>query len=328
MVQGRSVVGLAIIREPNRCIMLGTDGSLLDFDPSQNENRIENLTGDFRPMDMATLRHRLQQEFGSEFEVKAAGRFLVVQPRGTQEKWAEQFDQLHRTFTQYFSVRGVRVLEGNFPQVAIVYPDQATFIARVRPIRPIVNPDLLGLYDQASNRVYMYAQAGNNREFAATIRHEAAHQSAFNSGIHSRVAPTPHWLVEGIGSLFQATAMAAGNRRSTTMDRCDAELLAGFRETYHNQDAQLLADLQSLIEEDLLFKEREATRRAYLASWALTFYLAERRPQQFSQLVEHYSQLAPFREYRRRDRQTDFTRIVGPVDQQLLNQLIRFLDQF
>jgi hypothetical protein len=327
-VGGRTIAGLALVREPNRCILLGSDGSLHDFDPTLGENQIKPLPGSFQPLDMATLRHQLQKEFGAEFEVQAAGRFLVVQPRGTREKWAEQFDQLHRTFTHYFSVRGVRVLEGNFPQVAVVFPDQPTFIKRMQQIQPISNRDILGLYDRASNRIYMYAQTGNSEEFAATVRHEAAHQSAFNSGVHSRFAQTPHWLVEGVGCVFQATAMAAGSRRSNPVDRVDAELLAAFRAAYAKQETLLLADLQSLIVKDVLFNDRESTRRAYLASWALTFYLSERQPQQFAGLIAHYGQLAPFSEYSEAARQKDFVRLVGPVDTQLVNQLKRFLDQF
>ena len=69
---------------------------------------------------------------------------------------------------------------------------------------------VLGFYSPTSNRVTLYDQgagASNRRAWQqneATIIHEATHQMAFNTGVHNRFAPTPRWLAEGLGTMFEA----------------------------------------------------------------------------------------------------------------------------
>jgi len=43
---------------------------------------------------LVKMRGDLQREFGSAFEVSAAGQYLVVHPRGHGGEWSQHFDEL------------------------------------------------------------------------------------------------------------------------------------------------------------------------------------------------------------------------------------------
>lgn len=326
VVDGRPVDGLALIRARNRQLVLGRDGWLHDFDPRETAHALQRREGRFEPLDAMELRGQLASEFGRDFTVTATAHFLVVTPVDSSAHWPQTFERLHRAFTTFFSVRGVRVLEGSFPMVAIVMPDEAS-MHRYLATLGIRSPGAVGVYDQGSNRIVMYDHGGSHGGIAATIYHEAAHQSAFNTGVHSRVSETPHWIVEGVGCLFQSSSMVEGRRGATRRDRCDPGLLSAFEEIYGGQPARIAADLQSLVQEDLMFRDRESTRRAYALSWAVTFYLAERRVDQFADLLNMYGQRQPLEAYDRASRVQDFEGITGEKIDVLARQLSRFFDR-
>ncbi len=331
-VEGVPVEGLALIRTVDRCILLADDGKLHDFDPRASGNALAVKEGRFTPVEAMDLRVALQEEFGRDFEVRSTGHFLVVQPRGVRQKWPEIFEALHRSFTGYFSVRGVRVLDGNFPLVAIVMPDQASFMRHLHRMKVNVNADVLGIYDRASNRIVMYNHEHGGDQLDSTIRHEAAHQSAFNSGVHSRVVETPHWIVEGIGCLFQAEGISGGRgggrAADRATDRCDPQMRRLFLECYEGDNARLVADLNSLISGDQMFRERATIKSAYALSWGLVFYLSERRGDEFAELLRVFGNRAPFDAYPSQQRIAEFESIVGPIDDHLGSQLSRYLQQF
>lgn len=326
VVDGRPVDGLELVRAVNRRLVLDRDGWLHDFDPRQTDHALQPREGRFQPLDAMELRGRLAREFGKDFSVTATAHFLVVTPVDRGTHWPQTFERLHRAFVTFFSVRGVRVLDGSFPMVAIVMPDEAA-MHRYLATLGIRSPGAVGVYDQASNRIVMYDHGSSHGGIAVTIYHEAAHQSAFNTGVHSRVSETPHWIVEGVGCLFQSASMVEGRRDATRRDRCDPGLLSAFEEIYGGQPARIAADLQSLIAEDQLFGQRESTRRAYALSWALTFYLAERRSGQFAELLNTYGQRPPLEVYDPVDRVRDFERITGESIDVLARQLARFFER-
>ena len=61
---------------------------------------------------------------------------------------------------------------------------------------------------------------------ADTIIHEAAHQTAFNTGVHTRCGDSPRWLVEGLGTMFEARKVRAQRRHD--IGQPIAEVLVGL----------------------------------------------------------------------------------------------------
>jgi hypothetical protein len=304
---GKARRGLALVELANEVVVLGRDGSLNSIDP-RGRHPVRSLSGNYQPLTAAELRNQLRREFGRDFEVTATKNFLVVQPQGRGNRWPDLFEQSHREFVTYMSKRGVHVREGRFPMVAVVFPDQVAMYDEFKRQKIDVSR-VAGLYSNNSNRV-MTHDGGRLSSIAATVRHEAAHQSAFNSGVHSRVNDTPKWITEGIGQMFESAVMTRSG--SHVRDRVNRDSMRFIQANYQGRhDTRLSESIIRLIEDDTMFADDNAVEAAYALSWAMMFYLAERQPQEFTKMLEHTARRPPFQAYQRADRVRDFERIVG-----------------
>lgn len=193
--------------------------------------------------------------------------------------------------------------------VAIVFPDQAAMYAEFKRLK-INASRVSGLYSGESNRV-MTHDGGRLESIAETVRHEAAHQSAFNSGVHSRVNDMPRWITEGIGQMFEPEAMLA-SRSSNVRDRINQGSIRFIRDTYRDRhDTRISRTMMQLVSDNTMFEKENQIEEAYSVAWAMMFYLSERKPKAFARLLNHTASRPPFQEYTRAERIKDFERIVG-----------------
>lgn len=324
-INGRDVNGVQLIRAINRSIVLGNDGWLHDFDPRETPADLQSSDTPFQPLQIMEMRQQLLREFGPNFQVTTTNHFIVVHPKNSTRAWANIFEQLHRTFVSYFEVRRVRVRQGNFPMVAIVFAREQEMARYLNKLN-IKADNVLGVYDRASNRIVMYDHGDSSGGISSTICHEAAHQSAFNSGIHSRLAATPHWIVEGVGCLFQSPAMVQGKRQGPVEQRIDRQLLFQFQNTYATTNA-LANAIEDLVRSDQMFRQPQNVANAYALSWAITFYISERRTASFSELMRCYADLPTLESYPHDKRSEDFIRIIGSDYQILARQMLDYYKQ-
>ena len=314
--------GLPLVDLAQEMIVLGRDGRLVSLDP-ENDDRIRRVEGKYEPTSATELRNELQAEFGRNFEVVATNNFLVVQPKGRGSRWPDLFEQSHRSFTTYMSRRGVKVREGRFPMVAVVFPDQGAMYDEFERM-DIDMSRVAGIYSNESNRVLTH-DGGHLSLIAQTVRHEAAHQSAFNSGIHSRVTDTPKWITEGIGQVFESPGMGA-RRASQVRDRVNDDSMRLIKAKLHGRnEVHFDKTLLQLIGDDQLFENDRTVDKAYAVSWAMMFYLAERQPKDFARLLNFTSSRPPFRKYTRQQRISDFETIIGVQSLEFSNRVKRFL---
>jgi hypothetical protein len=321
---GKRQQGLALVELAHEMVVLGRDGSIRSIDPNSKSN-VHLPRQKYTPIEMPELRNRLRAEFGPHFEVVTTKNYLVVQPKGRGDRWPRLFEQSHRSFKSYLSKRGVNVREGRFPLVAVVYPDQ-TAMQRALRAEKIDVSRVAGIYFNETNRI-MTHDGGRLAQIAATVRHEAAHQSAFNSGVHSRITDTPKWITEGIGQLFETASMTQSQSASRVADRANAESmylikkdLSGLNEVhFHKAVMRLLSD-------DLMFDSERDVYKAYAVSWAMMFYLAERQPRDFAKLLNYTAKRPAFRNYERADRLKDFEQIVGHDPLEFSTRVRRFLE--
>ncbi|NND96345.1 MAG: DUF1570 domain-containing protein [Pirellulaceae bacterium] len=306
---GKTQQGLALVDFAHEMIVLGRDGRLHSLDPSVDDN-IRRFKGRYEPTSAAELRNELRAEFGSRFDVVATQNFLVVQPSGRDDRWPRLFEQAHRSFSTYMSKRGVKVRNGRFPMVAVVYPDQEAMYAEFKRQKIDVSR-VAGIYSNDSNRV-MTHDGGHLSIIASTVRHEAAHQSAFNSGVHSRVTDTPKWITEGIGQMFESPAMTSRKAGSNVRDRSNADSIHVIKSQLSGRnELKFYQSVVQLIGDDELFSDDKTIDNAYAVSWAMMFYLAERQPKEFARLLNYTATRPPFRLYEKTERIKDFERIVG-----------------
>ncbi len=302
--------------------LLRPDGSLLDFDP--RDVKVEKTTRQFEPITTMAMRHSLEQEFGSAFEVTAAGPYLVVHPRGQGRAWASRFDELYRGFQSYFAVRGFSLKKVEFPLVAIVLKNRAEYLRYLQKYMPGMSTSTLGFYSPTTNRVVLYdATDGRDNEAwfanAETIIHEATHQTAFNTGIHTRFGATPRWVAEGLGMLFEARGVWNSRAGASRTQRINRPQLESFRRILTSRGSDSLSEL---IAGDQSFR-RNATA-AYAEAWAFTFFLSETRPREYAKYLTLMAERPDFREYNSQQRIADFTSIFGTNLRHFDAQFLKF----
>ncbi len=325
-LHGQKVEGAPLGWNSREVHLLGRDGRLWTFDP--NEARDFTKTGsEFRAYSPSEFRATLLRELGSGYEVSGTSHYMVAHPRGQSDQWAERFEDLYRSFVQYFSVRGCEPAAPPFPLVGIVCQDRADFARRAAAQNGDSVPNgVVGYYNVESNRITLYDMGGqadsrNWRQNAAVLIHEATHQTAFNTGIHSRYCPPPLWLAEGLAMLFEAPGVCDPRSHTQPGDRVNRDRLRAFRQMLAPRHRPEL--LASLAASDDLFRMNPAA--AYAESWAMTFFLVETEPAKYAQYLRQTASRPPFQKYTAAERTADFTAVFGADWRMLEARFLRFM---
>ncbi len=327
-VRDQTIQATPVLATDRRVMMLGRDGQMWDFSPSEAAN-FTRLTTSFRPLMPNEMRGALMAEFGREFEVTGTGHYLVVHPAGTKDRWAEQFEQLYRSFQGYFTSRGIDPQKATFPLVAIVFPDFPSYQTYAARSGMRVSPAVVGYYSSATNRVALYDVTGGNpqdplwQENMATIIHEATHQTAFNTGIHSRYAPQPKWLVEGLATMFEAPGVWNSRNHPRLRDRVNQQRLAEFLE--YAASSRPANSLAEFVSNDQVYFHRPGT--AYGEGWALAFFLIETRPRELASFIKRVAARPAGEPYPAQARLDDFQQAFGSDLTMLESHFLRYMQQ-
>lgn len=308
------------------CWLLRRDGRLAAIRTDEVTD-FHEIDPRFRPFSSLDLRDQLQAEFGRGFEVKTTPHYVVVAGRGTGDRYAALFERIYRQFHTYFTTRGFRMAEPEFPMIAVVLPDQQTFVDYCVAEGSRPQPGLVGYYLPSSNRVALYDRAAVGQSTADdvddTVIHEGTHQVAFNTGVHSRIGPSPLWLVEGLATLFEADGIRKREVGAEIWDRVNPERLKWFQE--YRLSRRMAKSLESFIREDGVFKKSPLD--AYSQAWALAFYLAETRSVEFARYLKTVASRNPLERYDGDARVKDFRDAFGRDLDFLENGMLRFYDK-
>lgn len=323
---GKIQKGILLVDLADELIILGRDGWIHSLDPKPPKpicQRIENET--FTAASAGEMRNRLRRKFRPDYEVVSTTNFLVIQSCGRGERWPKVFEQAHRSFISYMTKRGVKIRNGNFPMVAIIFPDESVMRHEFDRLHIDVGR-VAGLYSVNTNRV-MTHEGTRTSSVMATVRHEAAHQSAFNSGAHSRINDTPRWITEGIGQMFEPAAMTDPRGASHLAERVNQESLRYLRQNVSaTGSGRFVQTAITLVSNDMMFKDEKHINEAYAVAWGLMFYLAERHPKAFGQLLNKTASRRPFQPYQHRERMVDFEQIVDMHTVEFSRKTLRFLE--
>ncbi len=326
LLHGQRVQGMPLASSNTTVDLLGRDGVWWSFRPDEAEE-YRKLGDGFRPVTQGEMRALLLGEFGRGYEVTGTGNYLVVHPAGQGSQWAGRFEELYRNFVQYFAVRGFRLEAPRFPLTAVVFPTRSEFYAYAARHGSQLPEGVLGYYSRRSNRILLYdLTADGGGEFAwsdnaATIIHEATHQTAFNTGIHQRFGAPPVWAVEGLATLFEAPGVYDSRRHGSLESRVNQGRLASFRQyAAPRRTGQVLAEL---IESDRHFQTHPDA--AYAHAWALTFFLSEQHPRQYARYLTKTATRAPLADYPATERRQDFIAEFSADFAMLEARLLRFL---
>jgi hypothetical protein len=326
LINGQLVEGSPLAWTGSKVYLLTRNGGVAEFSPGSAKD-YKKISDSFSPYPPNMLRGMLQAEFGPQFEVTGTGHFLVVHPKG-QSQWADRFEEMYRSCVMYFKVRGFHLSEPQFPLVAIVFPTQDDFRRYAAKTSVNAPANMLGYYSHATNRVALFDigsgrtnNAGWQQNFD-TVFHEASHQTAFNTGIHSRWSPPPKWVAEGLGTMFEAKGVHDSRTYTSQKDRINQGRLADFR-------SLLLAkhkpqDLVDMVSSDRQFESDPIP--AYAQAWAFTFFLVEQMPREYARYLEKTASREPFTLYSSAQRLKDFTDVFGDNFALLDAHFLRFIN--
>jgi len=304
----------------------------------ERDGRLEAITlgevgefrelGRFQPWGIVGLREQLAREFGPKVTVSSSAHYLVVAPPGMGERFTRLFENLYRQLVVVFTAQGFRIHEPEFPLVAVVLPDEASFTqyCRKEHVRP--QPGLRGYYMPSSNRVALFDATRNGLADATdlddTVIHEATHQVAFNLGIHSRMNADPKWVIEGLATVFEREGARLNDRRQPIASRINPDRFAWFQR--YREGRREPGSLAKLIQSDAFFDASPLD--GYSEAWALTFYLLERRPTEYVAYLQRLSRRDPWAEYAAESRLKDFQAAFGRDLALLETQFLRFFADF
>jgi hypothetical protein len=323
--QGRKIEGRPLSWNDQKIYLLGRDGWLWKIEPTEVKG-FKQTVDYFHSYSPSEIRAALLAELGGDYEVSGTSHYLIAHPAGQGDRWAERFEQLYRSFVSYFSLRGFKCAPPPFPLIGVVCRNQREF-QRYSAKSGLAAPNgALGYYASESNRITLYDMgaadnSANWQENASVVIHEATHQTAFNTGVHSRYCPPPIWLAEGLATLFEAPGIYDAHRYPQLSDRINRGRLSDFRlyvESRHKPEL-----IQSIVASDKIFGVNSTA--AYAEAWALTFYLIENEPRKYARYLALTAGRPAFSEYGAEQRIADFMAVFGSNWRMLEAQFLRFM---
>lgn len=285
-VEGKRYAGRVDDYDKTGLVMTRRNGRMV-FLPPEEIKSIEKVEDGFHSKTFDQMKAKLQKEFGSKYVVSRTRHFLVVHPPGDYKIWALPFEQLYDRFQAYFKTRGLVIAEPEFPMVAIVLRTHREFVqmadARKMP------RNVVGYYAFRSNRLIVYQQkflgrssSDNWASTMDTVVHEATHQTASNTGVHSRAGKNPRWVTEGLATMFEAKGINNYFEYPEFKTRINWERLRDLRKLY--EEGRVKGTIEELVLSDRIFQTDP--QRAYAVAWVLSLYLAERNAHRYVQYLE------------------------------------------
>lgn len=327
-LDGTRLEGTPVAWNQFQVLLLARNGFLFSFPPQKAED-FRQVSTRFQPWSQSEMRGQLQREFGRGFDVSGTGNYLVVHPAGQKDRWAQRFENLYRSFVHYFSVRGMRPATPDFPLVAIVLHSQREFLEYSRQSGGSVSPGVLGYYSPQTNRIMLYdvthGQSTDENWFinAETIIHEATHQMAFNTQIHSRTASPPRWVAEGLAMLFEAPGVWDPRHHRDRNDRMNRGRLQAFRQYLPHRPGGSLPQFVSQSAAEF----SSTPNASYAEAWAFTFFLSEQEPAKLMKYLAKTSGREPLKQYGQAERLQEFTDVFGRDFKMLEARFLRFIRQ-
>jgi hypothetical protein len=307
--------GKVLVTAADGGLLLQTaDGVLWGIEPDQLVDHKQDATA-FVPLTRDQLAKKLLAELPDGFETHTTAHYLICY--NTSREYATWcgalFERLYKGFENFWTRKGLTLQPSEFPLVAVVFSDQASYVKFSKEELGDAAGSIIGYYSLRSNRMTMYdltgtesiRRPGDKRSSSAyinqmlsrpeaelsvaTVVHEATHQIAYNSGLHTRFADVPVWFSEGLAIYFE-TPDLKNSKGWQSIGAVNRNRLAQFREYLPKRPA---GALKSLIADDKRIRDTRTALDAYAEAWALTYYLIRQKPQQYVAYLKSLSEKPP-----------------------------------
>lgn len=305
---------LLVEAEDGGLLLQAADGALVTVTP---EELVKHTSDDveFKPLTGEQIAAEILPTLPPGFKVHTTAHYVVIY--NTSQAYAQWcgtlYERLYKAFTNFWTRKGFKLHEPEFPLVAMVFADSASYSQYAKPELGDAAGSVVGYYSLQSNRVTMYDltgaesvrsggdQRGSTAQInqmlskpaaepmVATIIHEATHQIAFNCGMQTRYADIPVWLSEGLAVYFETPDLSSG-QGWRSIGAVNRTRLNAFRQNLPKRDR---GSLGSLLANDKRMREVRTGAAAYAEAWALNYYLIRHKPQQFTDYMKMLSEKGP-----------------------------------
>jgi hypothetical protein len=274
----RTVAGEVVLKAADGGILLqADDGQLWVIQPNEVKDQAHDETP-LIPLSADAVGLRLLDELPEGFQIRRTPHYVICHNGSEQyAKWVGTlFEQLHKTFFNFWKKNGWELESPKYPLVAIVFDDEESFLRYAVPEAGDRATNIIGYYQVLSNRIATYNVDDNERR-VATLVHEATHQLNYNAGIQTRLVDNPFWVSEGLATFFEVPDFSSekGWRGAGKVNLVSLNNLQQYLPV-RPEDSLL-----SLLRDDKRFLRAEDAPAAYGEAWALNHYLLKSRTKDY-----------------------------------------------
>jgi hypothetical protein len=304
-VEGKVVVEAA----DGGVLLLARDGRLHSIGHAKSP-KVDRLDRPFVRFDASELARALCDELGPDFEAVQTRHYVIATRAGREyAQWCgDLFERLLGAFLDHWRAAGLPLEEPKWPLPAIIFEGEADFKVYAMADAGSFAGESKGYYSITSNRIVLYdLTAGKGKKRAttaseikrraaatsfnmATVVHEATHQIAFNSGMHTRLADNPIWLTEGMAMYFE-TPDLDGTHGWKTIGEINRPRLTRFLDFARKRRKR--DSIATLVSGTERFLDSHKAADAYAESWALTYFLNARHREQYVTYLKRLAKKQP-----------------------------------
>lgn len=314
------------------------DGHLQLVQP-ENIKKKEELSTPLTPMTQDELCRELEGEFEGFKTLKTKNYVICYETSDAYAQWVGSlYEKLYKGFQTYWKGKDFKLQEPRFPLAAIVFKSQASYLRYSEPRLGKAASSMLGYYEILENRVVMFdltniegtippgkkvnklelinqvlAQPTAERN-VSTIRHEAVHQIAYNTGLQVRLADNPMWVSEGLAIFFESHDTSSKSGKGVGL--INEHNLRIFQNYLPRRDED---SLLKLLTEDNRFRESSTISISYGESWAFNYFLLKRHTKEYIAYLKFLSSKKPQQDADAKQRIEEFQKFFKD-DLQVLNR--------
>ena len=327
-VEGRLVVEA----KDGGLMLMARDGVIWTVTPEELVEHTSDKTA-FEPLDQDELSARILAELPGGFGVHRTPRYMVFHntSKGYAKWCGSLFIRLYRAFNTYWKSKGFVLAEPEFPLVAVVFGDKASYVKFARAELGDAAASTIGYFSLRTNRMVMYdltgvgrAQGRGSSSLAAitkilsrpqaaatmaTVVHEATHQIAFNCGLHARYSDCPMWFSEGVAVFFETPDLRS-KKGWRGIGKVNTPRLNRFRSYMRRRPQDSLA---TLLTDDDRFRDTSTSLDAYAEAWGLTYFLIKQRPKEYAKYLKFLAEKKPLIWDTPETRRREFERVFGDI---------------
>ncbi|MDR1385923.1 MAG: DUF1570 domain-containing protein [Planctomycetaceae bacterium] len=306
----------------------------------------------FMPYTHAEMKKRLLLEFPKQFRIHETKHYLIVfDTTLAYARWCGNLlEQLDTSFLEHWKKNGFELTEPEFPLVAVIFADRGNFIRCTEPEVGNAVAYINAYYNQMTNRIVFYDLTGleiygnNNRvkssslerrfreimsrpdsaKSIATFVHEAAHQISYNCGMIKRFSSCPHWVSEGIATLYETPDLDNDQAWSDHIKVNPLRLKHFYKYVIEREP---LLPIRKVVTSDdpFVIVSSENALDAYAICWSMMYFFHAKQNNELIRYLKMISQKEPFLTDDEFKRISDFEEIFGNNWEELHQAYYKFM---